>query len=196
MSDDVARLTRTELYEQVWTTPMRRLAPQYGLSDVGLAKICKKLNIPRPPVGYWAKKEVGKAPARPKLPEADKHGDDLVELPVPGEIEEPQQYEFHDARLAELYESELRRSAPKIPAAVRSEHRIAHQSKRWFTEHAKWEARCKKAGAGMYWPEPPKRPSNALSLDVSDRDPRSRRMLHCGHRESNFGSGLSVPRFL
>ena len=123
MSGDVAELTRAELYEQVWTTPMRRLASQYGLSDVGLAKICKKLDIPRPPVGYWAKKEVGKAPPRPKLPNADDHCDDLVELPVPGETEEPQQYEFHDAKLAGLYENELRRSAPKIPAAGRSEHR-------------------------------------------------------------------------
>ncbi len=74
MSDDVAKLTRTELYEQVWTTPMRRLAPQYGLSDVGLAKIYEKLNIPRPPVGLWAKKEGAKAPAQPKLPDTDGHG--------------------------------------------------------------------------------------------------------------------------
>lgn len=36
------RLTREELYTQVWSTPMYALAQKYNLSDVGLAKICKK----------------------------------------------------------------------------------------------------------------------------------------------------------
>ncbi len=53
-------LSREDLYAQVWSVPMRRLAQQYGISDVGLAKICKKHQIPRPPAGYWAKKEFGK----------------------------------------------------------------------------------------------------------------------------------------
>ena len=52
-------LSRKELYDQVWKTSMVKLAQQYGLSDVGLAKICKKHNIPRPSLGYWAKKIAG-----------------------------------------------------------------------------------------------------------------------------------------
>ena len=36
-------LTREELYEQVWTVPMQRLAQRYGISDVALAKTCRKL---------------------------------------------------------------------------------------------------------------------------------------------------------
>ncbi len=44
--------------------------PKYGLSDVGLAKVCKRHDIPRPPVGYWAKVEHGKKVRRPKLPPA------------------------------------------------------------------------------------------------------------------------------
>lgn len=43
-------LTRKQLYDRVWKTPMRTLAKEFGLSDVGLAKICRKHNIPRPPV--------------------------------------------------------------------------------------------------------------------------------------------------
>lgn len=49
------RLDRRTLYEKVWSTPMQRLASEFGLSDVGLAKICKKLDIPRPARGHWAK---------------------------------------------------------------------------------------------------------------------------------------------
>ena len=53
------QITRKELYAQVWSTPIRTLAANYGLSDVGLAKICKRLAIPRPPRGYWAKIQAG-----------------------------------------------------------------------------------------------------------------------------------------
>lgn len=35
-----------------------------------MARVCSVLNVPRPERGYWAKLEVGKASARPALPEA------------------------------------------------------------------------------------------------------------------------------
>lgn len=60
-------LSRHELYEKVWTVSMRKLAAEYGLSDVGLVKLCERYEIPKPPVGYWAKHEVDKAPPRPPL---------------------------------------------------------------------------------------------------------------------------------
>ena len=59
---------------------MRTLAAEFGLSDVGLAKICKKCDIPRPPVGYWAKKAFGKADPRPELPKCNDLGRQQVEL--------------------------------------------------------------------------------------------------------------------
>ena len=64
---------RNGLYDQVWSEPMTKLAPKYGLSDNGLRKICKKLNIPLPPIGYWAKLQYGKAASRPSLPPAKKN---------------------------------------------------------------------------------------------------------------------------
>ncbi len=54
--EETIQLNREELYEQVWSIPMTKLAKQYQISDVGLAKICKKLKIPVPGRGYWAKK--------------------------------------------------------------------------------------------------------------------------------------------
>ena len=53
-------LTRQELYDLVWSTPMTKLAESFGISDVGLAKICDRHRVPKPPRGYWAKKEAGK----------------------------------------------------------------------------------------------------------------------------------------
>lgn len=35
-----------------------------------MARVCTVLNVPRPERGYWAKLAVGKAPAKPPLPEA------------------------------------------------------------------------------------------------------------------------------
>lgn len=61
-------VTRQALYDQVWSTPMTKLAKEYGISDVALAKICKKLNVPYPWRGYWRRKETGKVVKQLPLP--------------------------------------------------------------------------------------------------------------------------------
>jgi hypothetical protein len=58
---DFRSLSRKELHELVWTTPASKLAKESGISDVGLAKICWRHNIPRPTRGYWAKLANGNA---------------------------------------------------------------------------------------------------------------------------------------
>jgi hypothetical protein len=59
---------RADLYKRIWEIPISRLSKEFGISDVGLAKICRKFNIPRPTRGYWAKLAVGKTPKIPGLP--------------------------------------------------------------------------------------------------------------------------------
>lgn len=60
--------TRTEIFDLLWETPTTKVARQLGISDVALTKWCAKHDIPKPPVGYWAKKEHGKpAPQKPTL---------------------------------------------------------------------------------------------------------------------------------
>lgn len=61
-------LGREQLYEMIWHEPTRKVAARLGISDVGLAKICRKLHIPRPWRGYWREKETGNRPRQPKLP--------------------------------------------------------------------------------------------------------------------------------
>jgi len=63
------QLSRDELYELVWSTPMNALAARYGVSDVALAKLCRRRQVPVPPRGYWAKKRSGRPVGRPALPE-------------------------------------------------------------------------------------------------------------------------------
>lgn len=45
---DFVVIRRNELYQQVWTTPITRLAERYGISDVGLKKICKRMDVTIP----------------------------------------------------------------------------------------------------------------------------------------------------
>lgn len=60
--------TREELYELVWSRPMTHLAREFGLSDVGLHKICRKHEVPNPPPGWWAKKAAGRKVRQTPLP--------------------------------------------------------------------------------------------------------------------------------
>lgn len=62
------RLTRENLYKAVWSEPIRTLAPRYDVSDVALAKACRRAAIPIPERGFWAKWKVGTSTRIPKLP--------------------------------------------------------------------------------------------------------------------------------
>ncbi len=74
---------------------MRTLAKTFGLSDVDLAKVCKSHNIPRPPVGYWAKIEAGQMLTKPLLPKVEGSEDQVITLwdepsPVPKQEPSPE----------------------------------------------------------------------------------------------------------
>ena len=64
------RVTREQLYEEVWAEPMTKVAARYGVSATFLAHACTRLHVPRPPPGYWVQLEVDKASPRPALPAA------------------------------------------------------------------------------------------------------------------------------
>lgn len=61
-------VSRETLYAEVWSEPVTEVAPRYGLSDVGLVKACKKLFIPVPGRGYWAKLKAGRPTRKLPLP--------------------------------------------------------------------------------------------------------------------------------
>ena len=105
----VKRLSRKELYELVWSEPMKILAPRFGISDVALKKACARAEIPTPGLGHWAKKAARKSTSRVALAERPPGMDDevlvgkgtgywhsgwseeelLAALPPPPEFEEP-----------------------------------------------------------------------------------------------------------
>jgi hypothetical protein len=71
-AEEAARLMcqydRETLYGQVWSHPVQEVAKGYGVSGVRLGKVCRALNIPVPPPGYWAHVRSGAAVRKPALP--------------------------------------------------------------------------------------------------------------------------------
>lgn len=109
---------REKLYEQIWTSPLRVVAKEYGLSDVGLAKVCKKLQIPRPGVGYWRRRECGFKVHRPALPIL--RGDLKLVSHVP--IQSPPKPKVPMESLVAL----------EVPPATTTVHRLVAQTARAF----------------------------------------------------------------
>jgi hypothetical protein len=60
---------RKVLYEQVWSEPALTVAKSYGVSSVWLGKVCRQLNVPVPPRGYWARVRSGGKGKKPPPPE-------------------------------------------------------------------------------------------------------------------------------
>ncbi|AUW47179.1 hypothetical protein CUJ84_pRLN3000040 (plasmid) [Rhizobium leguminosarum] len=61
------KLSREELFALVWEKPTSEIAKELGLSDVAIGKLCTKLQVPKPPRGYWARMQAGQRPRRPAL---------------------------------------------------------------------------------------------------------------------------------
>lgn len=64
-------LTREQLYDLVWSEPMQRLSKKIGISDVAIAKHCRRIGVPVPERGYWNKLQAGHTVTRTPLPERD-----------------------------------------------------------------------------------------------------------------------------
>ncbi len=77
--DESVKISRQELYNLVWSKPMTTLAKEYNISDNGLRKICKKINIPLPELGHWQKMQYGKKVKTLPLPK-DFKGEETIIL--------------------------------------------------------------------------------------------------------------------
>jgi hypothetical protein len=60
------RADRETLFQKVWSEPMLKVSKRYCISDVSLAKICRRLGIPVPPRGYWARITHGQKIMKPE----------------------------------------------------------------------------------------------------------------------------------
>ncbi|RQZ93685.1 hypothetical protein DF058_17760 [Burkholderia cenocepacia] len=120
--DDVIEFERAALYEEVWAHPVSTVSKRYGMSDNGLRKVCRKLSVPLPPLGYWAKLRAGQKVKRAPLPRHD--GQTVF-------YAQPEAYTRRVAESADL--------AASREGIEREEARPARQIKP--TEHGEWHHR-------------------------------------------------------
>lgn len=112
MGETRKSVDRETLYKEVWADPVIVVATRYGLSDVGLAKICRSLAIPLPSRGYWAKVKAGKVMRQAPLPEIKQNGPVATRLvPLP-----PEQAAVREA--ARKTAARVRKEIPPMPSAV------------------------------------------------------------------------------
>ena len=150
-------LTRRELYDLVWATPMHRLCADFGLSDRGLAKICERFSVPRPPRGYWAKLEAGRKVSKTPLPQVSDNPEKKIDIrpapPAPAPSE------------AEIRANEIVKDigAVSIPENLRGLHPVVAK---WVNDHAEDQAerRRERRGSrdGWYY--------RTLRADLTERD--------------------------
>lgn len=73
----MTKLTRKQIYDEVWSISISGMAKKYGISYSLLWKQIKDANIPIPPAGYWTKKEFGKETV---VAELNGDPDEVIEL--------------------------------------------------------------------------------------------------------------------
>jgi len=116
--------SRQELFDLLWTEPTKAVAKRLGVSDVWLAKTCRRAGLLLPPRGYWAKIKAGHKVTKPRLPrrvpgQSDRitigqerrrstaPADEPVFTPVPPEP-------FFEESLEEI-ETQVRRRLKRVP---------------------------------------------------------------------------------
>lgn len=136
--------SRRQLYDLVWSKPVVSLAREYGFSDVGFAKICRRHNIPLPPRGYWAKVNAGLQIARPALP--NPHVEWPVYVPPRASITDEAMLEKKKILAQEKSEIE-KIGVISIPEQITSPHKVTQNTRLHFEKIIKKIEQSKKTNS-------------------------------------------------
>jgi hypothetical protein len=124
--------TRKELYDLVWSEPMIKLGVRYNISGNGLAKACRRADIPVPPRGYWARKAAGKKVTQTPLPPAKVDTLRSVTIEPPGKQLEPSPPPPPPQSVQEKIEAAKQSGKPvTVPKTLSSPHWIVQA---WLDE--------------------------------------------------------------
>jgi hypothetical protein len=83
---NIVAFDRKQLYDHVWSTPCQQLSKALGVSDVALAKTCKRMGIPLPSRGYWARLEAGETLEKMPLPPAAQGEERVVTFDIAANV--------------------------------------------------------------------------------------------------------------
>lgn len=154
-------LTRQALYDLVWEKPVRTVAGELGLSDVGLKKVCARFDIPVPHRGYWARLAAGqrvhqsplppRAPGMPEVAFGEPQNSYRWPPDPEAELAEPEPVEPAFDETLEAVETRIRKSVGKVSSTqpLTDPH---PQLRRLLDKEA--ERRRKHAANGYSWDTP------------------------------------------
>lgn len=134
MKEGRQKVERETLYEEVWSDPVTVVAARYGLSDVGLAKICKRLQIPLPRRGYWAKLKAGRKAPKAPLPTLDSKAVLSTHVIMPSE------HEITNRRATKEKAAAVRHQAGnvQVPSELSSPHPIVRAAAKRLKQRDGW----------------------------------------------------------
>lgn len=117
-------IPRKELYEEVWSAPMIKLAKKYKLTGNGLKKVCLKHNIPVPCPGYWQRLEHKKNPFKTALPHPDDNH--LISISVSNKENQPSDTHPGLLKFIEFENQDINHVI--VPATLQSPHNIVRKT--------------------------------------------------------------------
>lgn len=145
---------REALYNEVWSEPVITVAKRYDMSDNGLRKHCKRLGIPLPPSGYWAKVKSGQKVLKPALPkvtgELKKHVRNYA-IKYRTDMEQLTDAELMADEELSLLKDETKKfirdvcSQVQVKGQLRSPHHLITEHKEEVTYRKKWDKALKQA---------------------------------------------------
>lgn len=126
-------LTRKDLYELVWSSPLTLLAKKYNISDTGLRKICNKLEIPLPKGGHWNKLKFGKKVSVRPLPDKSD-----LEQPINLMLREPGVGILSPLTLLRQEIEEKHKSELRVPTRLTSPEALVIAAKQSLEKGDRW----------------------------------------------------------
>lgn len=126
-------VSRQELYESVWKEPVTTLAKRYGISDVGLRKVCKRMNIPLPKSGHWTIIRSGKNVATVPL-SSNYSGNKTVTFSPGVEIDLPDDHprKIQIAKLQELKQNSVIIQMLPVPDKLYTPHKLIEAARSYL----------------------------------------------------------------
>jgi hypothetical protein len=82
----LSQIDRQTLYNEVWSTPMTRLAVKFSVTGADIKKRSVELQIPCPWAGYWSRLHRGYPSEKPSLPPLEVVG---IRAMTPSKVDRP-----------------------------------------------------------------------------------------------------------
>jgi hypothetical protein len=124
------RITREELFEAIWSTPISKLSSSWNVSSYRIVQACKELNVPKPEPLHWSLVHRGRQFERPSLPPTD------VNTPAEAILKASQkQVAVEPTAQASTGDKTERATQIKVPGDLRNAHHlVAHREKQENTQ--------------------------------------------------------------